>query len=189
MRDIERIIVSFAITLLNMCSSLNIVMAKIDQVSTDHIVHHVLTLYALGATPEQIQGQYDNNKSYQRSPEPVDNSIIEHLRDGSQFSRYLGNGRYYHDYLIFFQSQIDKKGYEDVINEYLLKGDERADDMLCRLYAGKPYNNSPNSQLDSLTLYRLPTPDHSSRLRPRIQAAGHHRRSSSASRCSRQLHE
>ena len=120
-----------------------IALAKSDQVSTDHIVHHTLTLYALGATPEQIQGHYDHNKSYQRLPEPVDDSVIKHLHDVSQFHEYLGNGRYYHDYLIFFQSEIDKKGYENVINEYLLKGDDRADDMLCRLYAGKPYNGFP----------------------------------------------
>ena len=114
-------------------------------------MHHVLTLYALGATPEQIQSHYDSNKSYQRPPEPVDNLIVDHLYDVSQFHKYLGNGRYYHDFLIFFQREIDKKGYENVINEYLLKGDERADDMLSRLYAGEPHNNSSYPWLHPLT--------------------------------------
>ena len=36
----------------------------------------------------------------------------------------------------FFRGEIDKKGHEQVINEYCLKGDERADDMLVRLHAG-----------------------------------------------------
>lgn len=36
----------------------------------------------------------------------------------------------------FFRAEIDRKGHAEVINEYCLKGDERADDMLVRLHAG-----------------------------------------------------
>ena len=108
-----------------------------DYLLIDHIVHHILTLYALGATPEQIQNHYDNNKSYQRPPPSLDNNIVQDLNDYNKFHEYLGNENYYRDYLVFFQSEIDRKGYEEVINEYLLKGDERANDMLCRVYAGK----------------------------------------------------
>lgn len=95
-----------------------------------------MTLYALGASPTQIQRQYDNNKSYQRAPQPVDNGVLEDLRDPVRFRKYLANERHYYDYLVFFQGEIDKKGYEVVLNEYVLKGDERADDMLVRMYAG-----------------------------------------------------
>lgn len=62
---------------------------------------------------------------------------MQDLNDYKKFQQYLGNEKYYHDYLVFFGREIDKKGYEKVINEYLLKGDDRADSMLCRLYAGK----------------------------------------------------
>jgi hypothetical protein len=31
------------------------------------MVHHLLTLYALGATPDEIQAIYDPNKLYQPS--------------------------------------------------------------------------------------------------------------------------
>ena len=105
--------------------------------SLDHIAHHLLTIYALGASPEIIQDQYDRNASYQRAPLPVDDKVVEDLHDSSKFSKYLQNERYYHDYLVFFQEEIDAKGYEEVINEYVLKGDERADDMLVRMYSGK----------------------------------------------------
>ncbi|MCJ1286083.1 hypothetical protein MMC26_005426 [Xylographa opegraphella] len=101
-----------------------------------HIAHHLLTIYALGASPEVLQDQYDRNASYQRAPQPVDNSVVEDLHDPSKFNKYLKNERYYHDYLVFFQKEIDEKGYEEVINEYVLKGDERADDMLVRMYGG-----------------------------------------------------
>ncbi len=83
-----------------------------------------------------MQQHYDHNKSYQRPPQPIDDSVLENLHDYQKFHEYLGNERYYHDYLIFFQGEIDGKGYEQVINEYALKGDERADDMLIRLHAG-----------------------------------------------------
>lgn len=109
---------------------------RISDILVDHIAHHILTLYALGASPTQIQRQYDNNKSYQRAPPPVDDGVLEDLHDPVKFRRYLANERYYHDYLVYFQGEMDKKGYEDVLNEYVLKGDERADDMLVRMYAG-----------------------------------------------------
>lgn len=111
-------------------------LAQVSDIVVDHIAHHILTIYALGASPTQIQKQYDNNKSYQRAPQPVDDGVLEDLRDPVKFRKYLANERYYHDYLLFFQGELDKKGYEEVINEYILKGDERADDMLVRMYAG-----------------------------------------------------
>ena len=97
----------------------------------------MLTLYALGATAEQMQKHYDNNKSYQRPPQPLDDKILKDLHDPDKFHEYLADERYYHDYLVFFQEEIDAKGYQNVINEYLFEGDERADDMLVRMYAGK----------------------------------------------------
>ncbi len=136
----------------------------------DHIAHHTLTLYALGATATEIQQHYDRNKSYQRPPQPIDDNILENLRDYQKFHDYLGNERYYHDYLVFFQDEIDKKGYEEVIKEYVLKGDERADDMLVRLHAGKllrrPYSSRSkplrfelhsSRDIFSMWLYNTPT--------------------------------
>lgn len=103
----------------------------------NHIAHHILTLYALGSSPGDIQRQYDHNKSRQRPQQPVDDSVIVDLHDYKKFHKYLGNERYYHDFLLFFQQEMEKKGYEEVINQYCLKGDERAGDMLIRLHAGK----------------------------------------------------
>ncbi|KAL9118256.1 MAG: hypothetical protein Q9187_005201 [Circinaria calcarea] len=102
----------------------------------NHIAHHVLTLYALGASPATIQRHYDNNKSYQRHAETLIDGVAEDLHDPANFQECLGNERYYHDYLVFFQNEIDKKGVEEVINDYLLKGNERAEDLLVRTYSG-----------------------------------------------------
>lgn len=90
----------------------------------------------MAASPTIIQKQYDRNRSYQRPPPPLENQVVEDLYDRSKFQTYLGNADYYRDFLIFFEQEIDKRGYEDVVNEYVLKGDDRADDMLARMYAG-----------------------------------------------------
>ncbi|KAF2743250.1 hypothetical protein M011DRAFT_411074 [Sporormia fimetaria CBS 119925] len=102
----------------------------------NHIVHHLLTLYALKATPAELQKGYDENASYQRPPEKVDEKVVEDMANAETYKKYLGKERYYHDYLVFFQNEMDKKGWQEVLNEYVFKGDERADDMLVRMYAG-----------------------------------------------------
>ena len=102
----------------------------------NHIAHHLLTLFALGATPEEIQQGYDTNVSYQRPPEPLKDSIVDDMHKPDRFKTYLGKERYYHDFLVFFQKEIEKKTWTGVLNEYLFAGDERADDLLARSYAG-----------------------------------------------------
>lgn len=63
--------------------------------------------------------------------------MVQDLHNPSKYHDYLGNEKYYPDFLLFFQQEIDKKGWEAVINEYVLRGDELADDMLARMYAGE----------------------------------------------------
>ncbi|KAF2024382.1 hypothetical protein EK21DRAFT_94126 [Setomelanomma holmii] len=102
----------------------------------NHIVHHLLTLFALKASPDQIQRGYDINATYQRPPEPLKQEVVNDMHDPARFKTYLGDEKYYHDFLVFFQDEIAAKGWQDVLNEYLFKGDERADDMLVRMYGG-----------------------------------------------------
>lgn len=102
----------------------------------NHIAHHLLTVYALAANPDQIQKQYDDNKSYQRPSQPLEDSIIEDMSDPEHFQKFLGQEKYYNDYLKLFQKEINAKGWENVLNEYLFAGDERAEAMLVRMFAG-----------------------------------------------------
>lgn len=102
----------------------------------NHIAHHVLTLFALNATPKEIQQGYDTNVDYQRPPEPLKDPIVDDMLDPKRFNIYLGKEQYYHDFLVFFQKQIDAKSWQEVLNEFVFARDERADDMLGRMYAG-----------------------------------------------------
>lgn len=78
--------------------------------------------------------------TYQRKVQPIDNAILDNLRDLEKFHDHLGQQKSYHDYLVFLMSEIDKQGCEAVINEYCFKGDERAEDMLVHLHAGQPHS-------------------------------------------------
>ncbi|EXJ74684.1 uncharacterized protein A1O5_01378 [Cladophialophora psammophila CBS 110553] len=101
----------------------------------NHIAHHLLSIYALGATPEQIQQAFDINKSYQRPQFPVDKQDVEALADRDKFREFLGKERYFHDFEIFFQNEIEEKGWEKVLNEHLFARNEHAESLLDRMFA------------------------------------------------------
>ncbi|KAJ5689285.1 hypothetical protein N7462_003677 [Penicillium macrosclerotiorum] len=107
-----------------------------DEGFHNHIVHHILSIYALGASPENIQSAYKRNKSYQRPVLPTDSSIIQGMADSAKFQEYLGNEKHYPNYLSFFQRELDVKGVATVLNEYVFAEDKRAESMLCRLFGG-----------------------------------------------------
>ena len=102
----------------------------------NHIAHHLLTLFALGATPAQLQKAYDDNARYQRGPERLQPSVVSDMHDPLRFKTYLGKEQYYSAFLVFFQGEIDNKGWEDTVQEYVFAGTEQADDMLVRVFAG-----------------------------------------------------
>jgi hypothetical protein len=47
---------------------------------------------------------------------------------------------YYIHFLQFFKREIATKGMAEAVKEYVLKGDERANRILTRLYDGKSLN-------------------------------------------------
>lgn len=106
-------------------------------VNENHTAHHVLSLYALGASKSSMQAQYDDHKKSQRSLGSVNSDIVKSMQNPADFKRYLGKEEHYHDYLEFFQREITSKGYEAVVLQYLLSGSEQADDLLTRLFAGE----------------------------------------------------
>ncbi|KAJ4293366.1 hypothetical protein N0V90_008648 [Kalmusia sp. IMI 367209] len=102
----------------------------------NHIVHHLLTLFALKASPDEIRRGYNDNAYYQRPPVTLKKEIVDDMHNQESFKKYLGKEKYYHDFLKYFTEEISKKGWETVLNDELFKGDERADDLLARLFAG-----------------------------------------------------
>jgi hypothetical protein len=50
---------------------------------------------------------------------------------------YLQDAQNYPNFLSFFQCEIDQKGVDYVLNEYLFQEDERTNEMLLRMFTGK----------------------------------------------------
>jgi hypothetical protein len=96
----------------------------------------LLTLYGLGAPATIIEKQYKRNAEYQRALEPVNESNIRKMRDPEQFKEFLGCGQRYHDFLVFFQRELEENGIDAVLQKYLFSGTALADDLLVRLFAG-----------------------------------------------------
>ncbi|KAL0944014.1 HypA protein [Colletotrichum truncatum] len=102
----------------------------------NHIPHHLLALFGTGAGPDAIQLAWKENENYQRPAQNSHNNIVDELHDWEKTKQYLGKEKYYPDFLLFFQREIEKKGWEEALNEHLFGGNERAHDMFQRMFAG-----------------------------------------------------
>jgi hypothetical protein len=92
--------------------------------------------YALGADPATLQQSFENDASYQRPTFPVDESVVHEISDRATFRKYINQEQHFVNYLTYFQREIDAKGVEKMLNEHLFAGDEHADDLLVRMFAG-----------------------------------------------------
>ncbi|KAL3423055.1 HypA protein [Phlyctema vagabunda] len=102
----------------------------------NHLAHQLLTLYGIGAPTSILEAAYETNKGYQTPSAKLEEAIVEDMAHPGNFKKYLGRKKYHRDFLVFFQKEMEAKGWENVLNEYVFAGDERADDMLVRMFAG-----------------------------------------------------
>ncbi|KAF1817554.1 hypothetical protein P152DRAFT_454139 [Eremomyces bilateralis CBS 781.70] len=102
----------------------------------NHIVHHILSLYALGASPAALESHYAHNKAYQRPPFKVEERVVQDMSEPEQFIQFLGQEKYYHDFVVFFEKEMEKKGWQQVLQDYLFSEDERSQQLLVRTFAG-----------------------------------------------------
>ncbi|PWY71769.1 hypothetical protein BO94DRAFT_476313 [Aspergillus sclerotioniger CBS 115572] len=103
----------------------------------NHIVHHQLALWALGATPGEIQAMWDFNTPYQSSIQRNGATLLPDfdLTDPVVFTASLGKDECYDHFLKFFEAEVAAKGMQTVVREYVLQGDARADDILGRMFS------------------------------------------------------
>lgn len=104
----------------------------------DHITHQLLTLYGSGAPAAVLQAAYDHNASYQLKAMKPRAAVVAELRDdwAAHASKYLGLGKHYAEFLLFFQGEIEAHGWRDVVEEYVFGGGAKAGDVFGRLFAG-----------------------------------------------------
>lgn len=105
----------------------------------NHQVHYLLTAYALGATPKQLQVVFDGNTAYQRPMLPIDESLISKLSSTRYFKSlipYDTGDTWFNDFRTFFERQMQTKSWQAVVNEYLFSRSEIAEELLVGLFAG-----------------------------------------------------
>ncbi|KAI8633674.1 hypothetical protein F5Y19DRAFT_461999 [Xylariaceae sp. FL1651] len=102
----------------------------------NHIAHHDLTLWALGAKPHVLRSQHDRNTLYMRDAMIVVEPLVQDLEDDTIFKKCLGREENFRNFEKYFIGQIKKRGYQAVLQKYLVGGGDIADDMHIRIYMG-----------------------------------------------------
>ena len=103
----------------------------------DHIVHCILTMLGLGATPEELQAAYDRESSYQKRRYPNDEDVVAAMADKENFKTYLSQQPQYSNFLLFFQRQIDAKGVKATLEEHVFAEDEHSNRIFALFYGGE----------------------------------------------------
>lgn len=107
-----------------------------DTAGHNHIVHSLLTVLALGASPQELRDRYDDSTPIQRPIPEIDHDLVGRLYDPGVFAETIGEITQYHTFLEFFKRKIDAEGYQAVVNEYVFSRTSIADNMLARMYEG-----------------------------------------------------
>ena len=69
----------------------------------NHQVHYLLTAFARGADPGELQTAFDINTGYQRQRLPVDEELVRKLSDRTYFKSLIGNHASFNDYTLFIK--------------------------------------------------------------------------------------
>ncbi|RDA89992.1 hypothetical protein CP533_2681 [Ophiocordyceps camponoti-saundersi (nom. inval.)] len=109
-----------------------------DEGFHNHIAHQLLTLYGTGSSAEALTKAYDQNKAYQLPARKGDPSIADSLsRDWEKEApKFLGKEAHYADFLLYFQREIERRGWQAVVTQHLLGDSPSCLDFLGRLFAG-----------------------------------------------------
>jgi hypothetical protein len=104
----------------------------------NHTAHYLLTAWAIGATPPQLQSAYDRHTDYQRPRDyPAVKREPKDMSSPETFLECMSKPEYFEDYIRFFEEEIGRRGVQPVLREYLFSGTEIAENMFWRLYASK----------------------------------------------------
>ena len=103
----------------------------------NHQVHYLLTAYALGADPGELQCFFDGNVGYQRERLPIDEGLVRKLSDDRYFKSLMGMDTYFNDYTTFFQRKCEEERWQSVVNKYLFSRSEIAEQLVVGLFAGR----------------------------------------------------
>jgi hypothetical protein len=100
------------------------------------MAHHLLTIYGTGGGPKALQAAFDIDSQIQTSAIEAHAGVVEKLKNNwAEAGKYLGQAEYYPDFLKFFQDEVEAKGWQQVVLEYVFGGDEHAEDLFKRSWS------------------------------------------------------
>ncbi|EIW75301.1 hypothetical protein CONPUDRAFT_159426 [Coniophora puteana RWD-64-598 SS2] len=112
----------------------------------NHLSHHILAAYDLGATGKLMQAIFDTEQETQRPRElPVSKGKEAKAPEKitpQNFSQFLGKEEYYTSYLDFFTEQIAEHGVSESLETFVFHATVNVDgiDMLSRFCSGAYHN-------------------------------------------------
>ncbi|KAK4070808.1 hypothetical protein Trihar35433_5275 [Trichoderma harzianum] len=102
----------------------------------NHLAHHALTLFALGASPELIEKAYTANSGFQRIQPPLVEAVSDQLGDWAVFELSVANEHNYANFLHYFEKYAAKHCIEELVNRFLFRGDQFAEQVFARQFLG-----------------------------------------------------
>lgn len=102
----------------------------------NHMAHLYLSLFALGATPEELQKGFNDHQPIHRAPPALDEATVAGFSEEKNFLAALSKGDQYANYLAFFEREIEKKGWKNAVQEYVFSRTPVAEAILSLLYEG-----------------------------------------------------
>ncbi|KAK4141042.1 uncharacterized protein C8A04DRAFT_14408 [Dichotomopilus funicola] len=116
-----------------------------DTAGHNHIVHSLLTVLALGGTPQDLRDRYDDGVPIQRPLPAINTALLSTLfttdtntDTDTVLLESLGSVAHYPTFLAFFQHQIasSNNNWKAVVQRYLFARTPLADALLARMFEG-----------------------------------------------------
>ncbi|KZT62052.1 hypothetical protein CALCODRAFT_479530 [Calocera cornea HHB12733] len=103
----------------------------------NHLNHHLLAAYDLGAPPALLQAIYDGEASYQR-PIEGEGSLKDLTIDHKNWTEYVGKPDAYKAYLMFFSQEVQEKGVTETFEKYVFDpaANGNGTEMRARFFSG-----------------------------------------------------
>ncbi|KAK8858993.1 Oxidoreductase AflY [Apiospora arundinis] len=107
-----------------------------DVAGHNHIPHAILSTLAMGGSPLDLRRAYDDGEAIQKPMPPLDMELVKKLSNKETFRAKMGVLQNYPNYLVFFEKEIEARGWEAVVNEYCFSRTPLADFMLAQMFEG-----------------------------------------------------
>jgi hypothetical protein len=107
-----------------------------DVAGHNHIAHSILSVYALGGSPTEIQRAFEDGAGIQRPIPSQEKLMAKTLADPHEFRARMGQLDEYPNFLAFFQNQILDKGWVAVVQEHCFSRTSNSETIFANLLEG-----------------------------------------------------